>query len=401
MKIGIKKSVFQKMISKVSGFTEKKSTLPILSHILIETYDEGIKVKATDLHISIQVKAECNVMEKGACALSIRNLVDMIRELPDTELRMQTEEGTRAKITVGDYKFNLNIMDPEEYPMLELTDSVSEGKDGSSPWRIDPLIVKSMIDQTLFSVATPSEEDSRYTLGGAQLVPRLDEKEGVNYIEMVTTDGRRLSMAGQVIPEGIDMENGLIIPRKGLQELRRLIDTAYSAPIAEDVIKEAGGPLPQADILLTKDSIFFKSFDTLATVRLIDGKFPDYAGVVDLEGYSFYTRMHASELLNALKVCSAIVSDVSNSVKFQFKGDTTIIYANNPEQGDVKIPIESEQHGSDIEVNFNPKYLIDCLSMIEGDVIIRLIDEEGPCLITPYSPEAKTDSKWIIMPMRF
>lgn len=401
MKIGIQKALFQKMILKVHGFTEKRSTLPMLSHILIETYDEGIKVKATDLHISIQVKAKCNVMEKGACALSIRNLVDMIRELPDTELLMQTEEGTRAKIVVGDYNFNLNIMDPEEYPMLELSDSVSAGKGGSSPWRIDPLVVQSMIERTIFSVATASEEDSRYTLGGALLVSRSDEKEGVNYIEMVTTDGRRLSLVGQAIPEGIDMENGIIIPRKGLQELRRLIDTSLSAPSAEDGTKEEGEPLPQAEILLTKDSIFFKSFDTLATVRLIDGKFPDYASVVDLEGYSFYTRMHAPGLLNALKVCSAIVSDVSNSVKFQFKGDTTTIYANNPEQGDVKISIESEQHGSDIEVNFNPKYLIDCLSMIEGDVVIRLIDEEGPCLITPYSPEANTDSKWIIMPMRF
>lgn len=418
MKITIKKTLFQRMLSRVQGFTEKRVTLPILSHILIETYDEsvtgkkGIKIKATDLHISIQMKTECTVMEEGACALSAKGLSDMIRELPDADLFMQTEENTRVKITVGNYMFNLNIMDPEEYPMIEFSDLSLSAKGGDKDvFSIDPLVLKSMIDRTIFSIPTPSEEESKYALGGALLVSHTDEKEKsasggkANYIEMVTTDGRRLSLARHKIQEAIDMKDGIIIPRKGLHELKRLIDTTPVVSAIDDGTDKSLSAKGGAEILLTRDSIYFKSSDTIATVRLIDGEFPDYSSVIDLEEYPIYTKIYAPKLLSALKVCSTIVSEVSNSAKFDFKRDTTVVYANNPEQGDVEIPIESEHHGDAIGVSFNPRYLIECLSMIDGDAIIRLVNEEGPCLIMACPPETDFDSppeaEWVIMPMRF
>jgi DNA polymerase-3 subunit beta len=384
MKISIQKAMFQKMITTVQGFTERRSTLPILSHILIETYGKGIKIKATDLHLSIQVLAECDVEEDGACALNAKSILDLIRELPDTDLIMKTENHTRARITIGDCILDLNIMDPEEYPKVDFPEV--SGKKDKNWFSLPPDILKSMIEKTIFSIPSPSEEEARYTLGGALLVSHKEEGKGCS-LEMVTTDGRRLSLSKYHSKESIDMGGGIIIPRKGLQEIKRLIDTSVT-------LKDDGG----TSILLSKNSIFFKSPDTIATVRLIDGKFPDYGNVIKVDGYPFYTKIDGARLLNALKVCSAIVSDASNSVKMSFRKKLTKVYANNPEQGDVEIPIESEHTGDEMEINFNPRYLIDCISQIEGDAVIRLINEEGPCLISPaQSPE----TAWVIMPMRF
>ncbi|MBN1635634.1 MAG: hypothetical protein JW920_03935, partial [Deltaproteobacteria bacterium] len=245
---------------------------------------------------------------------------------------------------------------------------------------VDPFVFKFMIDRTIFSIPASAENDTQYTLGGALLTS--GSFADIPYIEMVTSDSRRLSVSRHSIPEIFDMENGIIIPRKGLQELKRLIDNKE-----ED-----------SNIMLTKDSIFFSSADTTATVRLIDGKFPDYKSIVSLDSYHVYSRINALSLLNALKVCSAMVSEISNCVKFTFSKGKILLYANNPDQGDVEIPLDAQHEGEEIEINFNPRYFIESLAHIDGDAEIRLKGSHGPCLVTSLGIE---DCKWVIMPMRF
>jgi len=375
MKCKIQKSVLQGMLSKVQGFTERKTTLPILSYVLLETSPDGLKIKATDLHTSIQVRTQCEIEEQGACAINCKSFFDLIRELPDDLLTLFTEERLRAHLVVGDFKTHLNIMDPEEFPMIEF----GEREIGLS---IDPLIIKGMIDKTIFSIPSSSESDSKYTLGGALLTYGEDELTSMPYIEMVTTDSRRLSVIRNDIAEKIDLSHGIIVPRKGMQELRRLID------IQEE----------DASILLTKDSIYYTSPDTVATVRLIDGKFPDYRGIVKIDTYPIYIRIDALALLNALRVCATMVTDIASCVRFQFTQGKTVLFAHNPDQGDVEIPLPCDHQGDDIEINFNPRYFMDCLAYIEGEAEIHLKGPQGPCLVTPLE---RTDSKWVIMPMRF
>jgi DNA polymerase-3 subunit beta len=375
MKCIIQKSVLQNMLAKVQGFTDRKTTLPILSHVLLETYEGGLKVKATDLHTSIQVSTSCAVEEQGACAINCRSFFDLIRELPDDSLLLWTENHVRAHVVVGNFNTKLNIMDPEEYPMVEF----HEKELGLT---IDPSIIKNMIDKTIFSIPSTAESDTKYTLGGALLSYGEDEHSHIPYIEMVTTDSRRLSVVRSSIAEQIDVGQGIIVPRKGMQELRRLIE---------------GGD-EDATILLTKDSIYYTSTDTIATVRLIDGKFPDYRGIIKIETYPICTRINAADLLNALRVCSTMVSDIASCVKFLFKEGQTILYAQNPDQGDVEISLPCDHQGEEIETNFNPRYFIDCLAYIAGEAEIRLKGSQGPCLITPGEI---TESKWVIMPMRF
>lgn len=374
MKCEINKGILQNMLAKVQGFTEKKSTLPILSHVLLEAQDSYLRVKATDLHTSIQVKSSCQVQDPGSCAINGKSFYDVIRELPDENLKISIEDNSKAHITIEKNKIKMNVMDPEEYPMVEFSNF-----DKGFP--VDLSVMKPMIDRTIFSIPSASENDSKYTLSGALLISGHDEKTG-DYIEMVTTDSRRLSVVRYNVEQKVDMGDGIIVPRKGLQELKRLMDSRE-----ED-----------SNILISKDSIFFVSPDTTATVRLIDGKFPDYKSVVAFDSYPHYTLIDAQELLSVLKVCVAMVSDISNCVRFSFQKDKTIVYANNPDQGEVETPIQSELHGEEFEINFNPRYFIDCLAYIQGTTEIRLKGPQGPCMITD---NGETDSKWVIMPMRF
>ncbi|MCU0576358.1 MAG: DNA polymerase III subunit beta [Desulfobacterota bacterium] len=374
MKCTISKSVLQNMLGKVQGFTERKSTLPILSHVLMETSGDSLSIKATDLHTSIQVTSACPVASPGSCAMNAKGFYDIIRELPDEDLLFWTDDHSRAHISLGNKNVKMNIMDPEEFPSIDLTQP-------TGGFAIPVEVMKPLIERTIFSIPTSSESDTKYSLGGALLVVREDKPKST-YIEMVTTDSRRLSIARYKVEGKADTGEGIIVPRKGLQEIKRLMES-----------KEEG-----ARIVLNRDSLYYVSSETTATVRLFDGKFPDYRSIVASETYPIVTRINAQELLGVLKVCVAMVSELASCVRLSFMKDKTVVYANNPEQGEVDTAITSDHTGEEVEISFNPRYFVDCLNFIEGEAEILLKGPQGPCLVMDGAHE---ECKWIIMPMRF
>jgi len=375
MKIKISKQLLHNILSKVMGFTERKTTLSILSHVLLEANEDLLIIKATDLNTSIQVSSTCAIEEQGACAVNCKDLLEVIKEMPDGDISLWTEKNIRLNIVLSKNKAKLNIMEAEEYPMVDL-------QQRGTGLSVDPEVIKSMIDKTIFSISTSSETDTKYTLSGAKLSYGEDDVTGLSFLEMTTTDSRRLSIIRQDIPEKLDIGEGIILPRKGMQELRKLIEFGE-----EDSF-----------VILTKDSLYYKSADTIATVRLIEGRFPDFRGIQNLDMYTTHVIVNLVELVNALKFCSTMVSDVVNCVRFTFKSDQIILYANNPERGDVEVPISCEHKGEEIEINFNPRFFLDCLSHITGEVELRLKGTQGPCLITPFG---RHDCKWIVMPLRY
>ncbi|MCD6280769.1 MAG: DNA polymerase III subunit beta [Deltaproteobacteria bacterium] len=375
MHIKVKKEQLQKGLQKVQGFTdsERSSTMPILSHILMETEGDGLNIKATDLHTSIQVKMACDIEEPGACTVHSKGLLDITRELPNGDISMNIHEDGRIHITLNRYRFKLNIMDPEEYPLIDFS-KIDEGI------VISPDIIKFMIDNTFFSISQGNTGELKYTLEGAHLVTAKDGD--TSYLEMATTDAKRLAFVRRPIDRTIDTSSSIIIPRKGLQEIRRLIETSDT----------------DASMRFTEGSLYFVSDDTIATVRLMSGSFPEYAGVIKPDAYPIKISVDSGELLSALKVCSALLSEMSNSVRFVFSGTTTTLYAKDPEKGDVEVTVDSSQSGPEVDITFNPKYFIDCLSMISGEAVILLKNSEGPCLIMPGNDP---DRRWLIMPMRY
>jgi DNA polymerase-3 subunit beta len=374
MKCIISKGVLQNMLAKIQGFTERKSTLPILSHALLEVLKGTLLIKGTDLHTSIQVAAECSVESPGACAINAKGFYDIIKELPDNDLLIWTDDNNRAHIKVGNKNLKMNIMDADEFPTIDLPAN-------PNGFSIPLEVMKPLIEKTIFSIPLSAESDTKYTLGGALLLAR-EEKPKHTYIEMVTTDSRRLSMARYAVDGKLDMGEGIIVPRKGLLEIKRLMDSKDEAP----------------HIVLAKESLYYVSKETTATVRLFEGKFPDFRGIVNEDAYPILTRINVGELVGVLKVCVAMVSELASCAKFSFTSNKTIIYANNPEQGEVETAIPSEHTGEDVEITFNPRYFLECLAFIEGEAEIRLKGPQGPCLITD---SANSECKWVIMPMRF
>ena len=201
MKCTISKGVLQNMLAKVQGFTERKSTLPILSHALLEALKGTLSIKGTDLHTSIQVSADCSVESPGSCAINAKGFYDIIKELPDNDLLIWTDDNNRAHISVGNKNVKMNIMDAEEFPTIDLPAN-------PSGFSIPLDVMKPLIEKTIFSIPLSAESDTKYTLGGALLLA-CEEKPKHTYIEMVTTDSRRLSMARYAVDGKLDMGEGI------------------------------------------------------------------------------------------------------------------------------------------------------------------------------------------------
>ena len=197
MKCNIQKNNLQTMLSKVQGFTEKKSTLPILSHVLLKAEKNMLLITATDLHTSIQVNSPCEVLLEGSCAINGKSFYDVVRELPEQMLQIWVEDGSRAHVKAENNKIKMNVMDPEEYPSVDFSD-MDKG------YSLDLSIFKPMIERTIFSIPTAAESDSKYTLGGALLISGKTNSDN-GYIEMVSTDTRRLSVVRYVTDQQIDM----------------------------------------------------------------------------------------------------------------------------------------------------------------------------------------------------
>ncbi|HOM28567.1 MAG TPA: DNA polymerase III subunit beta [Deltaproteobacteria bacterium] len=375
MKWTCSKDIVQEMLSKTQGFTERKTTLSILGHVLLVAGEETLKIRATDLHTSIEVHSPCLVERPGRCAINAKGFLDVVRELPSGDMVFETDDdGSRAHLVLENKKIILNIMDPDEFPSIDLNVP-------SSGTHIPVEAMKHLIEKTMFSIPHTAETDTKYSLGGALLITRPENK-GRTAVEMVTTDTRRLSLSRYVMDGKISMGEGIIVPRKGLQEIKKLFDE-----------KEQG-----AGVVITPTSLYYVSETTSATVRLFEGTFPEYRNVVDLSTYPNTVRMNAQELLGVLRVCAVMVSDLMNCVRFSFKKDKTIVYANNPEQGEVDTVISSELDGDEVDISFNPRYFIDCLAFIEQDALLHLRGSQGPCLVMDADHD---DCKWIIMPMRY
>ncbi len=367
------KGILQESLAKALGFTERKTTMSILGHVLILARDETLVIRATDLHTSIEVRTPCSVEKPGACSVNAKGFFDVIRELPNGEITFFTDDHDRAHLHIENQKVILNVVDPDEFPSFDL----NIPSDGT---RLPVEIVKRLIDQTIFSIPVSADTDTKYSLGGALLVTR--QERGKQIVEMVTTDTRRLSIARHVLDEPLDMGDGIIVPRKGLQEMKRLMET-----------REKG-----ASIIITPTSIYYVSDTSTATVRLFQGTFPEYRNLVASDAYPIVTKIEARELLGVLKVCAVMVSDLVNCVRFSFKKGKTIVYASNPEQGEVDTVIASEHTGDDVDISFNPRYFIECLAFIEKTAVLHLKGTHGPCLVTDAD---KDDGRWLIMPMRY
>lgn len=364
--IQVAREEFLGALAQIQGVIETKKSLPILSHLLLETGEGLITLSGTDLDVSIRTSLRGDIKRGGGIAVSAKKLYEIVRELPDAPVDLQWDGNHQIEILCAKSSFRLKAVPKEEFPSLP---QIPE----TGGLIITADLFRKMIQKTLFAVST---DQTRPTLTGALL--QISETD----VRMVATDGHRLSLVTG--PPGAVKGKGTVealIPRKALVELSKLL--------REEAAEVRVVPLgQQAAFLLGRH---------LLTTRLIEGQFPNYQQVLPAASGPG-AIVSRDGLLGALRRTSTIVGDRATPTILEMKPGRLLISCTNIDLGEAREELPMEYRGQELVVGFNARYLMDFLHVVEGEeVAIHLNDPLSPALFEPRKGEGFC---CVVMPMR-
>lgn len=371
MKFTIDRDTFSRALQKVQGIVEKRNTMPILSNVLLEAEDAKLEVIATDLEVGIKSSYKVNVIDPGRITVSAKKLYEIIKELPNEEITFSTKQNDYVEIHCGKAHFSLVGLSPDEFPYFP---KVNE--DNFIPF--STALLRDMIEKTAYAICT---DETKYNLNGVFV--KADEEDGRTLLKMVATDGHRLSLAGGEFEgaAGSELSKGVIFPKKGIFELRKMAEEADDSLLLG---------------FMDNSAVIMKS-DTVVVMRLVDGEFPDYRRVIPVNNDKTIT-VGTENFLHSLKRMSILSSDKFKGIRLEARPGMIEISSSNPELGEAREELEADFTGDTIVLRFNARYIIDVLSVLADEQVeIRLRDESSPAIIgTPGS----SDFMAVIMPMR-
>lgn len=369
MEIKIARTELQKGLGHVQGIVERKTTMPILANVLLSAEKKALSITATDLEVGINGTLTADVLADGKITLHAKSLYDIVRELPDDTVHLKVKDGNWVEIKCGKSNFKIVGLSPDEFPALPTRGS-------GQTHRTESKIIQEMIDRTAFAM---SSDETRYNLNG--IFADFSGGDDHKTLAMVATDGHRLSVVSREAGDGWKFPKGVIIPRKGVMELRKLTEST-EGPI--DIWADA------------KHLIAYKDNTTLV-IRLIDGQFPPYDQVMPKKAKRTVS-LNRQDFIHALKRVSVLSTDRSRGVKFAVSPNNLDITASNPDIGEAREELAANYKGDAFEIGFNARYFIEALSAIEDEqAVIELGDETAPCVIRSEFDRGFTH---VIMPMR-
>jgi len=369
MEIKIPRSEILKGLSLVQSIVERKTTMPILANVLLDASKKNLSITATDLEVGVNCSYPADVLSEGKVTVHAKSLYDIVKELPEDTIHFTVKDGNWVEITCGKSSFRIVGLSPEEFPELP-TKGTGETK------RTDASVVREMIEKTAFAMST---DETRYNLNG--VYTDLSCGDDGKTVQMVATDGHRLSIVKRDVGTKWNFPKGGIVPRKGVMELKKLAE-AGDSPI---------------DMWADKKHVIAYRDNTTLVIRLIDGQFPPYEQVVPKKTKRTVI-VNRNELIHALKRVSVLSTDRSRGVKFTFSPGNLDISASNPDLGEAKEELPAQYKGESFEVGFNAKYFIDALAAIKDEqAILQLSDETSPCIL---ASEYDKNFTHVIMPMR-
>jgi DNA polymerase-3 subunit beta len=369
MEFSVTKSALLNELTTTQGVVERKTTIPILSNILVEAKGTRLTITATDLELSIRTSCEVKIKKEGAGTIPAKKLLELVRLLPEGEIKFRLLENHWVEIISDKKKYKLVGMARENFPAL--------------PAMPHPLVklpavtLQSLIAKTKFAI---SMEESRYTLNGGLLILKPDT------IAMVATDGHRLALAetSQKL-SGLNGEVKVLIPKKAMDEVEKLSSTA--------------GSDAQLDFAKDESHLFFQAGHRLLISRILTGQFPNYEAVLPRENNKTVV-IERSELCDAVRRVSQLADQRSHAVKLAVSNEGIEISASSPEYGEAKENIEKEYAGDPIAIGFNSSYMLDFLAAAaDGPISIELKDEQSAGQMRPLADESYR-YRYIIMPMR-
>ena len=368
MKFNTSKDNLLKGIQAVQNAVSSKSTLPILSHILIETKKQNIRLTATDLEIGVSINIEGEVSEEGAITVPARKFSEIVKELPiGTKVNISIKKGQSITIESGRSFFRLSGLLKEDFP--QLPDFPSQGSKDVDLVKVPQKLLKNMIQLTSFAM---SHDETRYVLNG--ILFSFKDK----HLKLVATDGRRLAVMQKTLSEVGSVKKEVIIPMKAVQELNRSLGE-------------------EGDVIFCfKDKQMQISLGPVTiTTRLIEGEYPNYEQVIPKK-IKDELKIGTQDFLQAARRASILTTQDSQSVKINIIKDRMVITKNSPEFGEAREELEVDYKGGELAIGFNPAFLIDALKNIEDEnVCFGFIDPEKPAVI-----KSGEDYTYIVLPMQ-
>lgn len=370
MKVKIDQSKLLSLLSRTQNIIEKRNTMPVLANVLLEARNGVLKIFATDLEVSVTDEMSCEILEEGKAAINSKGFFDIIKELPNKIISLEKQPNHWIKIKQNKSEFNIVGINPEEYPVFP-TYSTENFIRLNARWLSD------MIEKTIYSV---SFDPTRYHLNGVYLEKFVDSVHPV--YRMVATDGHRLSLVDKMVENATNSDvGGVIIPRKGLNEIKKLIESSD-----EDF-----------EMAIEGVQLIVRNNSTVLMIRLIEGSYPNYSQLIP-QNLTQKVKMKKETLQSILKRVSLLSNQKSKGVTFSLAPGKMEITSHNPELGDAKEEMEVEYQGNGLKIGFNAKYIIDILNTIETeDVCFELNDKVSPGVLRP---SGDTNYTCVVMPMR-
>ena len=362
MKFSVNKDKLLQGLQTVQNVVSTRTTLPILSNVLLQAVDGQVRLTTTDLDVGIRGSFEAQIEETGGTTLPARRLFSIVRELPAAEIEMAIDSKNIASIRSGQSFFKIHGLPEDEFPPLP-------NFENAKVFTIRQKDLRDGLKKTSYAVST---DESRYVLNGI-LCSFKDNK-----LTLVATDGRRLALVDIEMEFPQSQEVDIIVPTKAVVEIQRLLGE-------------------EGDVKMTvgENQVAFEVGGVLLVSKLVEGNYPNYRQVIPAETLERIT-LERELFLNAVHRVSLLASEKSNSVKLIFTKDNIDITSNTPEIGEAHESLPIQYKGKEFSIAFNPEFLMAPLRNLPNDeVYLDLSDEMSPGVI-----KIQTSFLYVLMPMR-
>lgn len=373
MKLIVTKDEMQEKLSNIQNIADKRNTMPILSHFLLDVGKKESYIVATDIETALKEPLEVRVDKEGKLCIPARKLFEIVKEI-EGDLLIETVDEQWLRIKSGNSTFKIACLSPNEFPTWPVLGDAEE-------INLDSQILMEMIEKTIYSAG---ENDTRYTLNGLLFHTKPED----NVLICVGTDGHRLAVLMKRIDSKINKEQQIIIPRKAVSELKRFLSATKKAE--EKAVETVKILIGEKHMLFIIDKIQFLT-------RLIEGTYPNYENVIppDNKRKMILEKDSFSKVLRRISVMS---KERASAVRFDINPDALIVSSSNPDLGEAKEEIAIDYKDENVSLGFNARYIIDVLgAMVSGKVAIEFQDPLSPVLMRE---EGNEDYKCVIMPMR-
>ncbi|MBI5162298.1 MAG: DNA polymerase III subunit beta [Magnetospirillum sp.] len=371
MKLTIERAALLKSLAHVQSVVERRNTIPILANVKLEGGSGGLSLNATDMDLDIAETVAADVSRPGATTAPAHTFYEIVRKLPDgsqVEIEYNADDG-QMTLRSGRSKFSLSCLPVEDFPAMS-------GGELPHSFTVTAAELKTLIDRTRFAIST---EETRYYLNGIYVHAAIGPAGDV--LRAVATDGHRLARVEVTLPEGAAGMPGVIVPRKTVNEVRKLIE-------------ETDGEIT---VSLSESKIMFAFGSAVLTSKLIDGTGGDYERVIP-EGNDKMLDVDVKTFANAVDRVSAISTEKSRAIKLALEKGTLTLSASSPENGSAVEELEADYQSTPLEIGFNSRYLLDILGQLEGESArFAMADAQSPTVVR----ETVGDSAiYVLMPMR-